>query len=511
MDFNVDDNGIDDDDDDIETKHRTLWVGNLHPRVSYENIAELFYQVIKTNVIYCLCGLINSFTNVVSVAMQVGPIEYIEFSFDNSEKCENYALVIFKHACSVEDSLRLFRGTKLYGLPIETKKYSGHLEHPVFHNQLNYLKQLIDVERQIEHSSHSNDSSQSKWNDQSSNNIPDCLPEPPLHNTNSYKNNYDHRSDPVSRHCYKDRSSSRYQHSNAHAENHNPMYKSGHNPTNKSYDNRRHYQKPDKNSSSASIEMPNNDQDSCHNNRNYDRKHRDYNTPTSFNCKESTNRNEELPVINENNSATDVLPVRDLRDTMYCQRSVLDFDYDDAVCTSQLDLRDTMYRNKSNRYENLGQQYESNSKNQWSERNHKSSTCGSSSYPDNQSRKNNYNSERYNKSHTRHQNHYSADQGYYNQSYNKDCSQEYSNEYPNNYNDCYNNREKNRSNSKSNQARPQNMESSGHSHSFYHPYKRNDENYGRKEYKDSYNERSGHNHVRNSSTGTYESRQNYYA
>lgn len=436
----------------------------------------------------------------------MGPIEYIEFSFDNREKCENYAWVVFKHACSVEDCLRLFCGTKLYGLSIETKKYSENLEHPVFHDQLNYFKQLIDVER----NSHSNNSSQSRWNDRSSNNIPDCLPEPPLHNTNLYENNYDHTSDPMSRHGYKNRSSSRHQHSNTHAENPNPVYKRGHNPTNKSYDNRRHYQKPDNNSGSASIEMPSSNRDSYHNNQNYDRKHRDYNSHKSFNCKESTNQNEELPFINENDSAKDVLPVRDLRDTMYCQRSVVDSDYDNAVCTSQLDLRDTIYRNKSNRYEKPGQQYESNSKNQWSERN-KSSMYDSNSYPDNQSRKNNYNSERYNKSHTRHQNHYSADQGYYNQSYNKDCSQEYSNEYPNNYNDCYN-REKNRFNScKSNQTRPQNMESSGRSHSSYYPYKRNDQNNGKKEYKDSYNERSSHNHSRNSSTDTYESRQNYYA
>lgn len=33
--------------DDIDRKCRTLWVGNLHPKVSNGNVAELFYQVMK--------------------------------------------------------------------------------------------------------------------------------------------------------------------------------------------------------------------------------------------------------------------------------------------------------------------------------------------------------------------------------------------------------------------------------------------------------------------------------
>jgi len=31
--------------DEIEKRDRTLWVGNLHPKVSSRDIAELFYQV----------------------------------------------------------------------------------------------------------------------------------------------------------------------------------------------------------------------------------------------------------------------------------------------------------------------------------------------------------------------------------------------------------------------------------------------------------------------------------
>jgi len=51
MDFN------DDDDnneiyDDFDRKQRTLWVGNLHPKVSYDIVAELFYQVKSKQIFY---------------------------------------------------------------------------------------------------------------------------------------------------------------------------------------------------------------------------------------------------------------------------------------------------------------------------------------------------------------------------------------------------------------------------------------------------------------------------
>jgi len=35
--------------DEIEKRVRTLWVGNLHPKVSNRDVAELFYQVIITH------------------------------------------------------------------------------------------------------------------------------------------------------------------------------------------------------------------------------------------------------------------------------------------------------------------------------------------------------------------------------------------------------------------------------------------------------------------------------
>jgi len=427
----------------------------------------------------------------------VGPIECVEFSLDR-ELCENFAWVVFKHACSVDDSIRLFHGTSLYGLPIDTKKYSEHLEHPVFDDQLNYFKQLIDIKRQVEHSSYSNDDSKNRWNDQSSNNIPDCLPEPPMHNTNLHQDNY--KSDPISKHDYKDRPST-YQFSNVYTKSHNLMYKTDRNITNKTYHDCEYYQQSDYNDNCGKIKMSKSDRDS-YNNRNH--KYRDYN---SSNWKEkSTHQNEDKSFINENNSAKDELPVRDLRDTIDRKHSVLGSDYDNVACTSQVDLRDTLHRSKSNKYEeDSRQRYESNSKNQYSERNHKSSSHISSNFIDEQSRKNNYSSECYNELKTRHQNHYTGNREYYNHSCNKNNSQEYSKKYPNNYNGGYN-KEKNKSKQT---THSQNMESNSCYTSY--PYKRNNESYDRKEYKHLYNEQSGHNFGKNYGTGTERSRQNYYS
>lgn len=40
--------------DEVENKNcRTLWVGNLHPKVSGRHISELFYQVSNTNILIC--------------------------------------------------------------------------------------------------------------------------------------------------------------------------------------------------------------------------------------------------------------------------------------------------------------------------------------------------------------------------------------------------------------------------------------------------------------------------
>lgn len=52
MDF-TEDNYLNDE-EEMEKTCRTLWVGNLHPKVTCDLIAELFYQVTKFySLFYC--------------------------------------------------------------------------------------------------------------------------------------------------------------------------------------------------------------------------------------------------------------------------------------------------------------------------------------------------------------------------------------------------------------------------------------------------------------------------
>jgi len=428
----------------------------------------------------------------------VGPVEYVEFAFDEHDICENFALVVFKYSSSVEDSIKFFQGTELYGLPIITKNYSKNFEDPVFNDQLDYFKQLIKLERNYQ----PNNSLESKWIDQSldeKNIIPETLPEPPMHAYTHNKNQdyFDWRSDNVTR-----QNSTKYKHNASHTKS------SGHYPIDKSHYSRKHYKKSEHNSSSGSMEVFNYERDSYHNQNNH-RKHQD-NVYTSFDRKESTNHNQEPSFIHEKNTGKDNMLVRDLRDTMFRKRNRLDSNFHidtnaSAGCTSLLDLRDTMYPSKNSRYGDLGQQhYESDSNNRWSERNH--NTYGSGSFSNKEPRKNNFSSECYNKSNTRHQNHYA------NQSYKQDIShdnfQQYDSEFPNNYNDSYR-REKNRPiNHKHNN--PQNMESGSRQHNSYHPYKRINEGHDRKDFKNLYDEQSGQSRDRNyNRRGPDRSRQNY--
>ncbi|XP_060849964.1 GATA zinc finger domain-containing protein 14-like [Rhopalosiphum padi] len=448
--------------DEIEKRVRTLWVGNLHPKVSSRDIAELFYQV--------------------------GPVEYVEFAYDENEICENFALVVFKYSSSVEDSLKIFKGTKLYGLPIITKNYSNHFEDPVFNEQLNYFKQLIKVEQNCQ----PNSPTECKWIDQSldEKNIPESLPQPPMHEDHSHSKNHDN----YDRRSSSKVNSSKYRHHTRNSKRQNSVNSGEYYPIDKSHHSQKHYKNSEHNSSSGSMEMFNYERDSYYNNPNNDRKHHDH---TSFNRKESAYHNQEPMSTHEKHSGKDNnMLVRDLRDTMFRKRNRLDSNFHidmntNAGCTSLLDLRDTMYKNKNSR--DLGQQnYESDSNNRWSERNQ---NIHGNSYLNKEPRKNNYNSERYSESSTKYQNNY-ADRSY-NQDKSNNGIQEYGSEFPNNYNDGYR-RDKNwRNNNKYNN--PQNMESSSRQHNSYHPYKRN-------------NEHSGHNRNKSHNRGGSDrSRHNYYS
>lgn len=419
----------------------------------------------------------------------MGPIEYIEFPYDENEKCENFAWIVFKFSSSVEDSIKLLRGTKLYGLEILTKNYSEHQKDPMFHDQLNYFKQLVDVER----NSQSNNGNRSRWNDPRSDNtnyVPDSLPEPPIHGKyNSNNDKYSDHCETISRHRYED-NSSKYQHSNSSTKYHNPVYRNEHHIIDKPHYSYGYYRKSDYNNHS--------DSPVSSNNQNYDCKNQqDYNSRTSFNWKESK-------------STKDVPPVRDLRDTIHRKRFLDTDNYNDTntntACTSQLDLRDTMYHNKNDRYKDSRSSYQSDSKARWSE---KKSVYGRGSFSDKPYRKDNYTSECYNKSNTKHQNHYTRRE-YQNQSFNQDKTydsfHDHDNEYTNNFDDY--NGEKNRPNNK--QTRQENMEFSSRQYNSYHPYKRNNDGHEEKEYKNSYNERSGYGHNRSNNRGDSDRSKHYY-
>lgn len=128
---------IDNKNDHSGKSNRTVCVGNLHPNVTYKVIAELFYQVRYLIKIHFHN---QSIFLIVLVFVKVGPIEYIEFVVDIHKLCENYAWIVFKHSCSVKDSIKLFCGTKLYGWKIVTKNCSKQTKNADFYNQLKYYK-----------------------------------------------------------------------------------------------------------------------------------------------------------------------------------------------------------------------------------------------------------------------------------------------------------------------------------------------------------------------------------
>lgn len=426
------------------------------------------------------------------VVIKVGPIEYVEFAFDEREVCENFALVVFKYASSVEDSIKLFCNTKLYGIPIITKSYSKHFQDPVFHEQLDYFKQLINVER----SNQSKEINKSRWNNSV---IPDSLPKPPIqgvHNTN--QDVYYRNSGSLTTQNYKN-TPSMYQQSNIYGNNRDSVRKIEHNSSNRVHHNRGNYRKSEHNSPSDSMEMSISDQNLYRHqnydrdpyyNPNYDRKHRDYNIYASYDQNESKNRKNEIK------SPIDEMPVCDLRETMNRKRLL---NYNNHIETNSnaaykpVDLRETLHYRKISKYENSGQYYESDSNNRWSERNYRN-TYGGSSFSDMKPRNDNPNSERYIETNTRRNYHN------YDRNFNPDKSygklQEYEHEYPNNYNNSYNQDKYTPYNNKYNNTQSQYMESNSHEYNLHYPYKHNDEGHKKKDYKSIYDERSEMNHCR---------------
>ncbi|XP_061224259.1 RNA-binding protein 7 [Neopsephotus bourkii] len=78
---------------------RTLFVGNLDPRVTEELIFELFHQA--------------------------GPVIKVKIPKDRDGRPKQFAFVNFKHEESVPYGLNLLNGIKLYGRPIKIQFRSG--------------------------------------------------------------------------------------------------------------------------------------------------------------------------------------------------------------------------------------------------------------------------------------------------------------------------------------------------------------------------------------------------
>lgn len=364
--------------------------------------------------------------------------------------------MVFKYPCSVEDSIKFLPGTKLYGLPIVIKKYSADLEDPAYHDQLNYFKQLIDVERSA---FKSNNGNTNRWNDQNSGSKT-VLPEPPVSGKyNSNQDNYGLKSGSSGRPGSNNNSTgSEYQRGNSYTKGRKLNYDS---------DDRRsepHYSRQKIEHNNSLRPMSVNDRDSY-------RKHRGNSSQTSSSRNESNERQRERSDMNENNSVKD-RSVYALPRKCSFSDSVRPNDTNrNAAGTSLLDLQNTMYHCKSNEYKDIDLRY-SNFKSHNSTRNN--DTRGGSSFI-----------------HKQFGTSYSSESDrYHGQSYSPDKSynsfQEYDNRYSNNSN------EKNKSNNyKYKQASNQNLPTSSRERITFYPYKPNDEGHERREYKNTYNEQSG--------------------
>ncbi|XP_066565928.1 RNA-binding protein 7 [Amia ocellicauda] len=82
-----------------EEADRTLFVGNLDPRVTEEILFELF--------------------------LQAGPMIKVKIPKDKDGKAKQFAFVNFKHEVSVPYGMSLLNGTRLFGRPLKIQFRSG--------------------------------------------------------------------------------------------------------------------------------------------------------------------------------------------------------------------------------------------------------------------------------------------------------------------------------------------------------------------------------------------------
>lgn len=366
----------------------------------------------------------------------------------------------------MEDSIKLFRGTKLYGLPIVTKYYSEHLVDPVFHEQLNSYKRIGNVN----FSSQSNVSNISRLNNQNSNNkikISKNLAEVSIHYTNTNQSNFNKKPITIAKQSYKEKPT-KSRRDNSYTKSCNSVHRKKLISLDKSCCIRN--KKSENYRTSDLIDNHNNNWDT-HHYQTYDHKQQNYNIQTSTNWNKSSYQNQEFLLLNENNRTNEILPVRDLRDTLLRKHGVIQSDYlgntnANATCTSLLDLRDTMYHNKTSENEDLGH-HESDFNNWWLKRNYKNSRFSEEEF-----KTNSYTLECHKESSIRYNNHF-CDGKYENWSFNKNES---------NYDGHNYTIKQNWSNNikYNNHIHPLNMKSSDRQYNSYHPYKRNSKDRKRK-------------------------------
>lgn len=81
--------------DESDQDARTVFCANVAPNATEEIIYELF--------------------------LQAGPVERVKIPQTNGRPA-NYAFITFKHVCSVEYAIEIFRDTELYGMYLRLKK-----------------------------------------------------------------------------------------------------------------------------------------------------------------------------------------------------------------------------------------------------------------------------------------------------------------------------------------------------------------------------------------------------
>lgn len=256
----------------------------------------------------------------------------MELASDERGTFQDYAVVVFKHPISVEDGIQLMNGTKLYGMPVVTEKYSWNERHmdPEFGDELDHFKRSADGGR----------NERTRRRDRSP--IRDRIAAdgssrgPPAHDRRSnrdYRRHY-RGSDSVASCSYG------RPHGNSYSGNRNSGHTSRHNPNDRSRQSRERYRKSERDVTSGSPEMSYYDDRNSyryHNRKNHGYRHA---RTSSADRSERSYHIQQSSGVNKNYTAKYISAQRDLRDVLYEKRNK-------AV---QLGLRDMTSDKKTNTF-----------------------------------------------------------------------------------------------------------------------------------------------------------------